>query len=98
MFQLYQRMLQMFPSAQRIPAILKESRKCLQTHIHNQGLIAIKGCGDSARKDPRVYMTTIIEFHKKYSALVGVAFNNDPKFVAGLNKIFDKVNILYIIA
>lgn len=37
-------------------------------------------------KDPKVYVNTILEVHKKYNALVLVAFNNDSGFVAALDK------------
>lgn len=37
-------------------------------------------------QDPKVYVNTILEVHKKYNALVLVAFNNDSGFVAALDK------------
>lgn len=37
-------------------------------------------------QDPKVYVQTILEVHKKYNALVLVAFNNDNGFVAALDK------------
>ncbi|XP_063370675.1 cullin-1 [Cydia amplana] len=41
---------------------------------------------EEGRKDPKVYVSTILEVHKKYNALVLVAFNNDSGFVAALDK------------
>jgi cullin 1 len=37
-------------------------------------------------QDPKVYVNTILEVHKKYNALVLIAFNNDSGFVAALDK------------
>lgn len=37
-------------------------------------------------QDPKIYVNTILEVHKKYNALVLVAFNNDSGFVAALDK------------
>ncbi|XP_043279047.1 cullin-1 isoform X2 [Venturia canescens] len=65
---------------------LGELRNLLESHIANQGLTAIDKCGDSAANDPKVYVNTILEVHKKYNALVLVAFNNDSGFVAALDK------------
>lgn len=42
-------------------------------------------------QDPKMYVQTILNVHKKYNALVMSAFNNDAGFVAAL----DKVPILY---
>ncbi|KAI8497040.1 Cullin-1 [Branchiostoma belcheri] len=54
--------------------------------MHNQGLAAIEKCGETAVNDPKVYVQTILEVHKKYNALVLTAFNNDSGFVASLDK------------
>uniref|UniRef100_A0A803TAG3 Cullin family profile domain-containing protein n=1 Tax=Anolis carolinensis TaxID=28377 RepID=A0A803TAG3_ANOCA len=53
---------------------LGELKKLLETHIHNQGL------------DPKMYVQTVLDVHKKYNALVMSAFNNDAGFVAALDK------------
>lgn len=37
-------------------------------------------------QEPRVYVTTILDVHRKYNTLVLVAFNNDAGFVAALDK------------
>lgn len=44
-------------------------------------------------QDPKMYVQTILDVHKKYNALVMSAFNNDAGFVAAL----DKVCILYVV-
>ena len=75
----------MFRLVARIPEGLGEFRTLLEAHIYNQGLSAIEKCDDSAN-DPKIYVTTILDVHKKYNALVLNAFNNDSGFVAALDK------------
>ena len=77
----------MFQLVQRIPNGLGELRNRLEAHIHNQGLNAIERCGETALNDPKIYVTTTLEVHKKYNALVVDAFNNDAGFVAALDKV-----------
>ena len=38
-------------------------------------------------QDPKMYVQTILDVHKKYNALVMSAFNNDAGFVASLDKV-----------
>lgn len=38
-------------------------------------------------QDPKIYVQTILDVHKKYNALVMSAFNNDAGFVAALDKV-----------
>uniref|UniRef100_A0A2M3ZG59 Cullin-1 n=1 Tax=Anopheles braziliensis TaxID=58242 RepID=A0A2M3ZG59_9DIPT len=84
----------MYSLVARIKAGLHELKEILETHIHNQGLAAIEKCGDSAVNDPKIYVQTILEVHKKYNALVLTAFNNDSGFVAALDKACGKfINI-----
>ncbi|GIX76017.1 cullin-1, partial [Caerostris extrusa] len=76
----------MFQLVSRIFDGLGELRTRLESHIHYQGLSAIEKCGDSASNDPKVYVTTILDVHRKYNALVMTAFNNEAGFVAALDK------------
>ncbi|PSN32747.1 Cullin-1 [Blattella germanica] len=76
----------MYQLVARIPDGLGELRNLLESHIASQGLAAIDKCGDSANNDPKIYVNTILEVHKKYNALVLTAFNNDSGFVAALDK------------
>jgi len=53
-------------------------------------------------QDPKIYVQTILDVHKKYHALVIVAFSNDAGFVAALDKVHvthavDVVLIFWII-
>ncbi|PIK50449.1 putative cullin-1 [Apostichopus japonicus] len=76
----------MYKLVSRIVNGLGELMTLLETHICNQGLAAIEKCGDSAINDPKLYVQTILDVHKKYNALVLTAFNNDTGFVASLDK------------
>ncbi|ESO08766.1 hypothetical protein HELRODRAFT_109814 [Helobdella robusta] len=58
----------------------------LENHITNQGLTAIEKTKDVAINDPKTYVQTILEIHKRYNALVIVAFNSDSGFVEALDK------------
>ena len=58
----------------------------LENHITAQGLAAIEKLGEEALNDPKIYVSTILEVHRKYNALVLTAFNNDAGFVASLDK------------
>merc|ERR1712038_1588244 len=76
----------MFQLVSLIPDGLGELRNLLENHITNQGLAAIEKLGDEALNDPKIYVTQILEVHRKYNALVLTAFNNDAGFVASLDK------------
>ncbi|XP_075224778.1 cullin 1 [Lycorma delicatula] len=76
----------MYNLVARIADGLGELKNLLESHIANQGNNAIEKCGDAASNDPKVYVSTILEVHKKYNALVLMAFSNDSGFVAALDK------------
>uniref|UniRef100_G1Q227 Cullin-1 n=1 Tax=Myotis lucifugus TaxID=59463 RepID=G1Q227_MYOLU len=76
----------MYNLVSRIQDGLGELNKLLETHIHNQGLAAIEKCGKAALNDPKMYVQTVLDVHKKYNALVMSAFNNNVGFVAALDK------------
>merc|ERR1712012_1273943 len=76
----------MFSLVSRIPDGLGELRNLLENHITAQGLAAIEKLGQEALNEPKIYVSTILEVHRKYNALVLTAFNNDPGFVASLDK------------
>uniref|UniRef100_A0A6A7FX63 Cullin-1-like n=2 Tax=Hirondellea gigas TaxID=1518452 RepID=A0A6A7FX63_9CRUS len=76
----------MFQLVFRIPDGLPELRSLLEQHITNQGLTAIDRCGDTVMNDPKLYVLTILNVHRKYNSLTLTAFNNDTGFVAALDK------------
>lgn len=66
---------------------LTDLKSILENHILHQGTEAIaKCCTTDAANDPKTYVQTILDVHKKYNALVLTAFNNDNGFVAALDK------------
>merc|ERR1711970_1445479 len=73
----------MFQLVSRIPDGLGN---LLENHITNQGLAAIEKLGQEALNEPKIYVSTILDVHRKYNALVLTAFNNDSGFVASLDK------------
>ncbi|XP_014667286.1 PREDICTED: cullin-1-like [Priapulus caudatus] len=76
----------MYSLVSKIQDGLGELRNLLESHIFSQGLTAIEKCGEAALNDPKMYVSTILDVHKKYNALVLSAFNNDAGFVAALDK------------
>lgn len=76
----------MYALVSRIPNGLNDLKKILEQHIHQKGMEAIAKCDDAASSDPKVYVQTILEVHKKYNGLVCEAFKNDSGFVAALDK------------
>lgn len=76
----------MYQLVSRIHDGLGELKTLLESHIHSQGLAAVEKLGDSAINEPKTYVQTILDVHKKFNALVLTAFNNDAGFVAALDK------------
>ncbi|TKC53610.1 hypothetical protein EI555_015443 [Monodon monoceros] len=76
----------MYNLVSRIQDGLGELKTLLETHIHNQCIAAIEKCGEAALNDPKMYIQTVLDVHKKYNALVMLAFNNNAGFVAVLDK------------
>lgn len=76
----------MFQLVSRILDGLGELRCLLEEHIHAQGLSAVERLGDGAAQDPKLYVSTLLQVHRKYNALVLTAFGNDVGFVASLDK------------
>ncbi|KAK3105718.1 hypothetical protein FSP39_004163 [Pinctada imbricata] len=76
----------MYQLVSRIQDGLGELKSLLEKHIYNQGIAAIEKCGEAATNDPKIYVQTILDVHKKYHALVMTSFSNDAGFVASLDK------------
>lgn len=76
----------MYQLVSRIQDGLQELKSLLEKHILNQGSSALEKCGEAAVNDPKVYVQTILNVHKKYHVLVMTAFANDAGFVAALDK------------
>jgi len=76
----------MYSLVSRIPDGLGVLKHLLENHIAEQGHLAIEKLGDEAANDPKQYVNTILDVHKKYNTLVLTAFANDSGFVASLDK------------
>nr|CAB3234679.1 cullin-1-like [Phallusia mammillata] len=76
----------MFVLVSKIQNGLGELKSLLEKHIHSRGDSAIEQCYTTAINDPPLYVQTILNVHKKYNALVESSFDNDPGFVAALDK------------
>uniref|UniRef100_A0A023GM12 Cullin-1 n=1 Tax=Amblyomma triste TaxID=251400 RepID=A0A023GM12_AMBTT len=76
----------MFQLVSRIVDGLGELRALLEEHIQAQGLSAVERLGEGAAQDPKLYVATLLQVHRKYNALVMTAFANDVGFVASLDK------------
>jgi len=76
----------MFQLVSRIPDGLTKLRNLLETHINSVGLNTIENLGQEATNDPKLYVQTILEVHRKFDSLVIRAFNRDQGFVASLDK------------
>jgi len=76
----------MFQLVSRIPDGLTKLRNLLETHICNCGLEAIEKLGEEATNDPKIYVTSILEVHRKFDSLVIRSFDRDGGFVASLDK------------
>jgi len=76
----------MYQLVSRLPVGLEQLKLLLEKHIEHQGQVAIERLGEDAVNEPKLYVSTILEVHKKYNALVLTAFTNDSGFVASLDK------------
>ena len=70
----------------RIPDGLGELTNLLERHITSLGLAAIEKLENSALNDPKIYVNTILEVHRKYNSLVLTAFDNNAGFMTSLDK------------
>lgn len=76
----------MYQLVSRISEGLGELKNLLENHISQQGTIAIEALGQDAQNDPKTYVATILNVHKKFSKLVSESFLNEAGFVAALDK------------
>jgi cullin 1 len=72
----------------RIPDGLNPLRTSFETHVKKAGLTAVERISQNENEaiDPKSYVDTLLEVHKKYNDLVQSAFNGEHGFVAALDK------------
>lgn len=76
----------MYKLASKIPNGLSELRNLLEAHIENKGLKAIEKCKESAVNDPNIYISAILDVHRKFDSIVINTFNKDSGCVAALDE------------
>ncbi|VDN02502.1 unnamed protein product [Thelazia callipaeda] len=76
----------MYMLCDRVENGLDELRLALEKHISRQGEAALEKIADIAANDPKHYVSTILEVHKRYHGLVTCSFKNEPGFVQALDK------------
>uniref|UniRef100_A0A2K6WKP1 CULLIN_2 domain-containing protein n=1 Tax=Onchocerca volvulus TaxID=6282 RepID=A0A2K6WKP1_ONCVO len=76
----------MYTLCDRVENGLDELRVALEKHIARQGEAALDKIADVAVNDPKQYVSTILEVHKRYHNLVTCSFKNEPGFVQALDK------------
>uniref|UniRef100_A0A914RVR8 Cullin N-terminal domain-containing protein n=1 Tax=Parascaris equorum TaxID=6256 RepID=A0A914RVR8_PAREQ len=76
----------MYTLCDRVENGLDELKAALEKHIARQGEAALDKIADVAINDPKQYVSTILDVHKRYHQLVTCAFKNEPGFVQSLDK------------
>ncbi|XP_062552969.1 cullin-1-like [Armigeres subalbatus] len=76
----------MYSLIAHLPECVSELTAALENYIHNQGKAALANCVQVALTDPKVYVQTVLEIYKKYSALIHSVFNNDGRYKAAMGK------------
>ncbi|KAJ1361358.1 hypothetical protein KIN20_020581 [Parelaphostrongylus tenuis] len=76
----------MYKLCERVEDGLNNLRSALESHITKEGLAAIGKVADAAFTDAKLYVTTILAVHNRYSSLVGSAFQNESGFIQSLDK------------
>ncbi|KAK5980287.1 putative e3 ubiquitin ligase cullin 1 component [Trichostrongylus colubriformis] len=76
----------MYKLCERVEDGLNNLRSALESHITKEGLAAIAKVADTAFTDAKLYVTTILAVHNRYSSLVGNAFQNESGFIQALDK------------
>jgi cullin 1 len=67
-------------------SVLDPMRDSFKEHITTQGKNAISSVKATALTDPKSYVDTILDIHKKYHSLVTDAFDNDSGFATSLDR------------
>ncbi|CAF0900731.1 unnamed protein product [Adineta steineri] len=72
----------------QIPKLKNEVAKLIETHIFMKGTNAIKYVNE---KDPKLYIETILDIHKKYLQFVQDTFDGEQIFITALDKACGKL-------
>ena len=70
----------------RVKNALDPTRALVEKHIHAMGLAELESVAKEQAIKPQVYVEGVLRVWRKYGGLVASAFQNDPGFVASLDK------------
>ncbi|CAF1000203.1 unnamed protein product [Didymodactylos carnosus] len=76
----------LFKLVSRVPNANNELKKIVEEHIYTKGMEAIQAVSAQAVNDPKIYVQTILDIHKKFMSLVQEAFGGEQGFTAALDK------------
>ncbi|CAJ0877585.1 10777_t:CDS:10 [Entrophospora sp. SA101] len=74
--------------SRNLPEGLTHLLEIYELFITNIGKEMIAKMGNTITKDPREYLEELMELHTKYMSFCQKVFNNDPAFVASVDKAF----------
>ncbi|KAK0421315.1 hypothetical protein QR680_015175 [Steinernema hermaphroditum] len=72
--------------------IMYQLRKDFKKYVIEKGIKAVGDIPDAHKKDPKAFVTTVLQIHKKYNDMIREAFGNDSGF--SLN--FDRACATYV--
>lgn len=81
----------MFRLLDRVPNGVEPMLRDLENHIVNAGITDILSVSDLIIQDSEKYVDRLLELFRKFSSLVEVAFNKDPRFLTSRDKAFKTV-------
>ncbi|CAF0804728.1 unnamed protein product [Adineta steineri] len=87
-YEKYQELTRLYQPISRIPKMKNELAKLIDTHICMKGRNAIKYVNE---KDPKLYIETIIDVHKKYLKFAQDTFDGEQIFITALDKACGKL-------
>ncbi|CAF1052602.1 unnamed protein product [Adineta ricciae] len=76
----------LFKLVSRVPNATLDLKRIVENHVYEIGFQTIERVHATAINDPKVYIETIIDIHKKFLALVQDAFGGEQGFTAALDK------------
>ncbi|BET00787.1 cullin 5 [Nesidiocoris tenuis] len=81
----------MFKLMDRVPGGIALMLKDLEDHIINAGLADMVASADVITQDSEKYVERLLSLFNQFSALVRLAFNDDPRFLTARDKAYKQV-------
>uniref|UniRef100_A0A914X965 Cullin family profile domain-containing protein n=1 Tax=Plectus sambesii TaxID=2011161 RepID=A0A914X965_9BILA len=79
---------QIYSQCNRVDGGLIGLHTALKKHVEEQGASAVDNFRITANNDPKIFVSTILEVHRRYNTLVERSFQNEPGFVQALDEAF----------